>query len=64
MFKVHYQEAHRELIDPVAKLVVDEAMERFNARWKTRCEAEIYAWLRSRGPWLRVRIPADIKNAG
>lgn len=62
MFKVHYQVADREPVDPLAKRVIDEAVDRFNAKWKTKCELEIHTWLRSREPCLRIQIPAGIKD--
>ena len=40
MLKVHMAEADRKPIDPVAKRVVDDAVERFNAAW--RRELEVY----------------------
>ena len=53
MFKIHMQEAVREPIDLVAKLVVDDAVERFNSKWRREIEARILngnlrAWLRAR----------------
>ena len=53
MFKIHMQEAVREPIDLVAKLVVDNAIEQFNSKWRREVEARILngtlnAWLRAR----------------
>lgn len=53
MFKIHMQEAVREPIDLVAKLVVDDAVEKFNSKWRREIEARILngtlrAWLRAR----------------
>jgi len=53
MFKIHMQEEVREPIDPVAKLVVDDAVERFKCKWRREIEARILngtlrAWLRAR----------------
>jgi hypothetical protein len=52
-FKIHMQEAVREPIDLVAKLVVDDAIEQFNCKWRRQIEARILngtlrAWLRAR----------------
>lgn len=52
MFKIHMQEAVREPIDLVAKLVVDDAVEQFNSKWRCEIEARILngtlrAWLRA-----------------
>ena len=38
MLKVHMAEADRKPIDPVAKRVVDDAVERFDAAWKRELE--------------------------
>lgn len=42
IWKVNFQGADRESVDPHAKQVVEEAVNRFNERWRSERESQEY----------------------